>query len=221
MRPLLRSVSDQSWSEKIEYYAWRVSRQQQVDIINLLMCSISRLECYVSQVVYLILASKKKVISYLRLNARPWSPYLGYKYRNVKENEIKRMYSGVLRAKSFNVVSLQHSPQWKSALVVGGHENEHFSYHFTIWKILVSSIYPPKLCGFLFLGIGSFRNMMRMDFFLFLESPSHPDWLVIDRTELYWFHEYGYLDAITPLLYVLPVHSSALLIGIRSRGEMR
>ena len=203
MRPLLRSVSDQSWSEKIEYYAWRVSRQQQVDIINLLMCSISRLECYVSQVVYLILASKKKVISYLRLNARPWSPYLGYKYRNVKENEIKRMYSGVLRAKSFNVVSLQHS------------------YHFTIWKILVSSIYPPKLCGFLFLGIGSFRNMMRMDFFLFLESPSHPDWLVIDRTELYWFHEFGYLDAITPLLYVLPVHSSALLIGIRSRGEMR
>ena len=137
MRPLLRSVSDQSWSEKIEYYAWRVSRQQQVDIINLLMCSISRLECYVSQVVYLILASKKKVISYLRLNARPWSPYLGYKYRNVKENEIKRMYSGVLRAKSFNVVSLQHSPQWKSALVVGGHENEHFSYHFTIWKIQI------------------------------------------------------------------------------------
>ena len=32
--------------------------------------------------------------------------------------------------------------QWGSALVVGSHENEHFSNYFTIWKNLILSITP-------------------------------------------------------------------------------
>ena len=34
--------------------------------------------------------------------------------------------------------------QWGSALVVGSHENEHFSNYFTIWKNLILSLSVSK-----------------------------------------------------------------------------
>ena len=40
--------------------------------------------------------------------------------------------------------------QWKSVLVLGGHENEHFTNYFTNWKNLALSISPWKLHGFPF-----------------------------------------------------------------------
>ena len=54
-------------------------------------------------------------------------------------------YNCVAPGKRFQVsLSIVTSGQWESVLVLGGHENEHFSNYFTIWKNIVLSISSPQ-----------------------------------------------------------------------------